>query len=70
MTLKALVVTGDAVEDPSLPEGAAVTLIVQKNRLLPPRRRISLLLCREPGHCWIQPTAAKLGHPCLSEGKS
>jgi cell volume regulation protein A len=34
---EALVVTGMALEDLPLPEGAAVTLIVRKNQLVPPR---------------------------------
>jgi cell volume regulation protein A len=34
---EALVVTGMPLEELPLPEGAAVTLIVRKNRLVPPR---------------------------------
>ena len=51
---EALVVTGMALEDLPLPEGAAVTLIVRENRLLPPTPGTTL----EPGdhvHLIAQP---------------
>jgi hypothetical protein len=40
-----LVVTGMPLEELPLPEGAAVTLVVRKNRLVPPRLGTTL----EPG---------------------
>jgi potassium/hydrogen antiporter len=39
---EALVVTGMPLEELPLPEGAAVTLIVRKNRLVPPRQGTTL----------------------------
>jgi cell volume regulation protein A len=47
---EALVVTGMPVEELPLPEGAAVTLIVRKNQLLPPTSGATL----EPGdHVYV-----------------
>ncbi len=42
---EALVVAGVPLEDLPLPDGAAVTLIVRKNRLVPPKPATTL----EPG---------------------